>query len=117
MSHLHQHCATHSDYFGAKLFTQEAATQWLKDTSQYPMDPAQAQCERYDTARNCPTGPCFARTGWNFMPGQIANWKWSVDYDSTDLAGPIAQGNAPFFQAERTQDYCGKHLSWNRLPN
>ena len=67
-------------------------------------------CKRYDDAH---TGPaCDTRTGFAFMPGQIANWRWSTDFPAN---GPAAQGNAPFFQAQRSHNYCGSHLSRNRL--
>lgn len=117
---MSSHCET--SYFPKHFYTKQAATEWqyitersLHDSSGSPINPALASCERYDDSRRCPTGPCGARTGWNFIPGQIAQWKWSTDYNTSDPAGPVATGGAPFFQAEHPMNYCGNHLSWDRL--
>ena len=108
----------HSSYFPKQLFSGEAAIRWREDVGQWQMNPAEADCERYDASRECPRGPCGARTGWAFIPGQIANWRWSVDYD----APQARHFQGPFYEAQRATNYCGNaispgnsHLSWNRL--
>lgn len=90
-------------YFPNKLFTNESVRDWQTTNFQYPRDWAMMPCENFDTP--FPTGPCGARTGWAFMPGQIAKWRWSTDYDTCDpkrdpnsaQLNPVVMGQAPFW--------------------
>lgn len=92
-----------SSYFPKKLFTKNADVEWQQQVGRWPINPANAECERYDTSRKCPLGPCGARTGWAFIPGQISQWRWSTD--TNDITG------APFFTSERPINYCGNMIS------
>lgn len=82
-------------YFPSHMYTNKAIEQWQQKNYQYPRDWASMPCENFDTL--FPTGPCGARTGWAFMPGQIAKWRWSTDYDTCDSRGPVVNGKAPFW--------------------
>ena len=98
------HCQ--SSYFPKHLFTADAAIRWREEVGQSPINPAHAECERYGPSRQCPRGPCGSRPSWSFMPGQIANWKWSVDFAADDprhFHGPYNEGN------NMPNNYCVNH--------